>query len=77
VAAGSPVDRLRRFAGTRVKRLRDSGLPVLQCALAAGLAYLVARDLFGHPVPFFAPIACVLVLGVGVTNRRSQEQLRG
>jgi uncharacterized membrane protein YgaE (UPF0421/DUF939 family) len=69
VAAVSAVDRLRRVAGTRVRRLRDSGLPVLQCALAAGLAYLVARDLVGHPVPFFAPIACVLVLGVGVTNR--------
>lgn len=69
MAAASAVDRLRRVAGTRVRRLRDSGLPVLQCALAAGLAYLVARDLFGHPVPFFAPIACVLVLGVGVTNR--------
>ena len=69
MAAVSAVDRLRRVAGTRVRRLRDSGLPVLQCALAAGLAYLVARDLFGHPVPFFAPIACVLVLGVGVTNR--------
>lgn len=66
---GTVGPRLRGLAGTRVRRLRDSGLPVLQCALAAGLAYLVARDVVGHPLPFFAPIACVLVLGVGVTNR--------
>jgi len=63
------VDRLRRLARTRSRRLRDSGLPILQCALAAGLAFLVARDVVGHALPFFAPIACVLVLGVSVTNR--------
>jgi uncharacterized membrane protein YgaE (UPF0421/DUF939 family) len=63
------VDRLRGIARSRSRRLRDSGLPILQCALAAGLAYLVARDVAGHPLPFFAPIACVLVLGVSVTNR--------
>jgi len=63
------VDRLRGLARSRGRRLRDSGLPILQCALAAGLAFLVARDVVGHDLPFFAPIACVLVLGVGVTNR--------
>ncbi|WP_433784236.1 FUSC family protein [Actinomycetospora sp. CA-101289] len=60
---------LRRIARSRTRRLRDSGLPILQCALAAGLAFLVARNVVGHALPFFAPIACVLVLGVGVTNR--------
>ncbi|MEJ2888693.1 FUSC family protein [Actinomycetospora aeridis] len=71
--------RLERLARSRARRLRDSGLPVLQCALAAGLAYLVARDLVGHPLPFFAPIACVLVLGVSLTNRlrRSVELAAG
>ncbi|MDD7940690.1 FUSC family protein [Actinomycetospora lutea] len=73
------MDRLERLARSRARRLRDSGLPVLQCALAAGLAYLVARDVVGHPVPFFAPIACVLVLGVSLTNRlrRSVELALG
>ncbi|GAA4773494.1 aromatic acid exporter family protein [Actinomycetospora chlora] len=66
MAAG---DRLRGIARSRARRLRDSGLPILQCALAAGLAFLVARDVVGHPLPFFAPIACVLVLGVSVVNR--------
>ncbi len=63
------VDRLRQVAHSRSRRLRDSWLPILQCALAAGLAFLVARDVVGHALPFFAPIACVLVLGVSVTNR--------
>ena len=72
-------DRLRGLARSRSRRLRDSGLPVLQCALAAGIAYLVARDVVGHPLPFFAPIACVLVLGVSLTNRlrRSVELAAG
>lgn len=69
------MQRLRAILGRRVRRLRDSGLPIVQTALAAGLAYLVARDVLGHAVPFFAPIACVLVLGVSLTNRlrRSAE----
>ena len=72
-------ERLRGIAGSRARRLRDSGLPVLQCSIAAGLAYLVARDVVGHPQPFFAPIACVLVLGVSLTNRlrRSVELAAG
>lgn len=53
----------------RRRRLRDAGLPVLQCSLAAGVAFLLAREVLGHPLPFFAPIACVLVLGVSVSNR--------
>ena len=63
------MQRLRAILARRGRRLRDSALPVLQCALAAGLAYLVARDLLGHAQPFFAPIACVLVLGLSLTNR--------
>ncbi len=65
----SPMPRLRAILARRARRLRDSALPVLQCALGAGLAYLVARDVVGHVVPFFAPIACVLVLGISLTNR--------
>lgn len=77
--AGAAGGRLERLARSRARRLRDSGLPVLQCALAAGVAYLVARDVVGHPLPFFAPIACVLVLGVSLTNRlrRSVELAAG
>jgi uncharacterized membrane protein YgaE (UPF0421/DUF939 family) len=52
-----------------VKRLRASALPVVQCGLAAGLAWLVAFNVFGHERPFFAPIAAVISLGVSLANR--------
>jgi uncharacterized membrane protein YgaE (UPF0421/DUF939 family) len=58
-----------RLAGA-VRRLRASALPVVQCGLAAGLAWLVANDLVGHQRPFFAPIAAVISLGVTLANRR-------
>jgi uncharacterized membrane protein YgaE (UPF0421/DUF939 family) len=57
-----------RFAVAR-KRLRASALPIVQCGLAAGLAWLVAFDVFGHERPFFAPIAAVISLGVSLANR--------
>ncbi|GLZ51161.1 FUSC family protein [Actinomycetospora sp. NBRC 106378] len=63
------MSRIATFLDTRRRRLRESAWPVLQCALAAGAAYAIAQQVFGHPVPFFAPIACVLVLGISLTNR--------
>jgi uncharacterized membrane protein YgaE (UPF0421/DUF939 family) len=44
-------------------------VPIVQCGVAAGLAWLVAHDLVGHPRPFFAPIAAVISLGVSLANR--------
>ncbi|KSZ60783.1 membrane protein [Rhodococcus pyridinivorans KG-16] len=60
-------------------RLRSSALPIVQCALAAGLAWWVAKDLVGHQQPFFAPIAAVvsLGLGLGARLRRSVELVCG
>jgi uncharacterized membrane protein YgaE (UPF0421/DUF939 family) len=52
-----------------LKRLRGSALPIVQCGLAAGLAWLVAFDVVGHERPFFAPIAAVISLGVSLGNR--------
>ncbi|MGW4479535.1 FUSC family protein [Rhodococcus triatomae] len=60
-------------------RVRASAFPVLQCALAAGLAWFVANDLFHHHDPFFAPIAAVVSLGLslGARVRRSVELIVG
>lgn len=60
-------------------RLRVSALPIVQCALAAGLAWWVAFELLGHQRPFFAPIAAVVSLGVslGARLRRSVELVVG
>ena len=44
-------------------------MPILQCGIAAGGAWLVASDLIGHEHPFFSPIAAVISLGVSLANR--------
>ncbi|WP_461167632.1 FUSC family protein [Tsukamurella serpentis] len=63
----------------RTRRLWTSKLPILQCALAAGLAWFIANDLIRHESPFFAPIAAVISLGLSVNQRlrRSLELVGG
>lgn len=84
VAAATPVvtaardstkDRLR----TSLVRLRLSLLPIVQCALGAGLAWFIAHDIIGHYEPFFAPTAAVVSIGVsfGARIRRSVELVVG
>jgi len=60
-------------------RLRLSALPIVQCALGAGLAWWIAHDLLGHITPFFAPTAAVISIGVsfGAKIRRSAELVVG
>ncbi|MCW2721614.1 MAG: hypothetical protein JWR81_5436 [Pseudonocardia sp.] len=53
----------------RGRRVALSALPIAQCAVAAGIAWFVAKDLVGHPQPFFAPVAAVISLGVSLTSR--------
>ncbi len=40
-----------------------------QCAVAAGLAWVLASDVLDHPTPFFAPIAAVVCLGTTYGQR--------
>lgn len=63
----------------RWRRVRVSVWLALQVGLAAGLAWFVARDLVGHPAPFFAPIAAVVTLAVsfGQRLRRAVELVVG
>ncbi|MBB6349135.1 FUSC family protein [Nonomuraea muscovyensis] len=42
---------------------------IAQAAVGAGLAWTVAVNLLGHPHPFFAPIAVLIGLGVGLGQR--------
>lgn len=62
-----------------VLRLRASWVYVLQAGLAAGVSYWVSLVLFGHPEPFFAPMATVIVLSTtgGERFRRSVELVLG
>lgn len=53
----------------RLGRLRSKGWHIGQAAVAAALAWVVAKDLLGHENPFFAPIAAVVCLGTSYGQR--------
>ncbi|MBD3914915.1 FUSC family protein [Nocardioides hwasunensis] len=55
---------------TRVARLRSKGWVIGQCAIAAGVAWWLAADVFRHQLPFFAPIAAVVSLGMSYGQRQ-------
>lgn len=60
---------VRDAVGRGLARWRGAALPIVQCALSAGLAWVVATVLIGHAHPFFAPIAAVVCLGVSLGQR--------
>ena len=68
-----PLDRMWHRSRTslrfRVARWESKRWQIGQCALAAGVAWLVAADLLGHPTPFFAPVAAVVALGTSYGQR--------
>jgi uncharacterized membrane protein YgaE (UPF0421/DUF939 family) len=45
------------------------GPSIAQCAVGAGLAWTIAVRVLDHPHPFFAPIAVLVCLGVGLGQR--------
>jgi uncharacterized membrane protein YgaE (UPF0421/DUF939 family) len=66
-----------------LRRRRESlvaaARPIVHTALAASGAWFVAREVLGHPRPFFAPVAAVITLGlvVGQRRRRALEMAIG
>jgi uncharacterized membrane protein YgaE (UPF0421/DUF939 family) len=71
--------RVRRGFAAGIDRLRVNGWSVIQTAVAATGAYLLAIVLLGHESPFFAPIAAVVSLSVtlGQRMRRAVELVFG
>ncbi|WP_076263202.1 FUSC family protein [Intrasporangium flavum] len=61
--------RSRLTVRTRLSRLRSRAFLLLQSAVAAGVAWLVAHDLVGHATPFFAPIVAIVCLGMSYGQR--------
>ena len=53
----------------RIERWRQRAFMIAQCAVTAGLAWLIASLLLGHEVPYFAAAAAILVLGVAYGQR--------
>lgn len=64
------ADRSRTSLRARVARLRSKGWVIGQCAVAAGVAWWLAKDVFDHTLPFFAPIAAVVSLGMSYGQRQ-------
>jgi uncharacterized membrane protein YgaE (UPF0421/DUF939 family) len=67
--------RVRGAARLRIEQLSNAWLAILQSAVAAGIAWLLARVVVGQPEPFFAPAAAVISLGLsrGQPRRRAIE----
>jgi len=69
----TPVDlvwrRSRLSLSARFDRFRALRWQIVQCALAAGVAWFIAKDALGHDVPIFAPIAAVVSLGTSYAQR--------
>ena len=63
------LTRSRTSLRARLARLRSKSWQVAQCAVAAGVAWFLAADVFGHQTPFFAPIAAVVSLGTSYGQR--------
>lgn len=67
--------RWKPLVADRWRVLKGAGLSIMQAAIGAAIAWVVARELLGHELPFFAPVAVVITLGVtyGQRGRRAVE----
>jgi uncharacterized membrane protein YgaE (UPF0421/DUF939 family) len=59
----------RLSLAARFRRLQSKAWMVIQCALAAGVAWVIAVHVFEHSTPFFAPVAAFLCLGTSYGQR--------
>lgn len=64
--------RLPPFWRTRARRVAYAFVPIIQCGLAAALAWFIATDLLHHERAFFAPVAATISLGTGTGKRLSR-----
>src|SRR5438876_10392208 len=61
--------RLSEELTRRLTRWRNTAVPIVQAALAAGLSWLVAVHIVDHRARFFAPVAAVVCLGITLGQR--------
>jgi uncharacterized membrane protein YgaE (UPF0421/DUF939 family) len=63
------IRRSRASAIRRVDRWRQRLFMIVQCAVTAGLAWYLAGLIPGHQVPFLAPVASIVTLGLTFGQR--------
>lgn len=61
--------RSRVSVRARLARVRSKSWHIGQAAVAASLAWVIAKEVLGHDTPFFAPIAAVVSLGTSYGQR--------
>ncbi|WP_353953619.1 FUSC family protein [Knoellia sp. S7-12] len=71
--------RSRTEARIRTDRLSGRFVFIVQCGIGAALAWWLAKDVFDHPLPFFAPVTAIISLGLsyGQRVRRAVEVMIG
>lgn len=71
--------RSRTEARVRSARVLARLAFIVQCGVGAALAWWLARDVFDHPLPFFAPVTAIITLGMsyGQRVRRAVEVMIG
>ncbi|WP_392541937.1 aromatic acid exporter family protein [Oryzobacter telluris] len=62
-------DALRPGLDRGLRRLGDRWVLLVQIGVAVLLAWLVAKHLLGHAVPFFAPVTAIICLGLTYGQR--------
>jgi uncharacterized membrane protein YgaE (UPF0421/DUF939 family) len=70
---------LERRARSGRARVARAALPIAQATLAAGAAWLIATEIFGHTGAFFAPVSAIASLGASYVERgrRTVELMLG
>jgi uncharacterized membrane protein YgaE (UPF0421/DUF939 family) len=63
------TERSRVSMRTRWRRVRVAWRTMVQAAVAAALAWLFAKHVWGHAAPFFAPVAAIVALGQSYRER--------
>lgn len=71
--------RSRTEARVRTSRVLARLVFIVQCGVGAALAWWLAKDVFDHPLPFFAPVTAIITLGMsyGQRVRRAVEVMIG
>ncbi len=69
----------RSLLTDRLRLLRGNAWRLAQVAIAAALAWFLAREALGHPQPFFAAVAAIISLGAtrGQRGRQALELMLG
>lgn len=78
VGTTTRADLRRRLVDAR-RRLRVSGRPLLQAAIAAPLAWWIATAGLGHEAPIFAPLSALVAIGATIAQpwQRAAEIVLG